>query len=217
MDSATLRRALRLYLIADAGIVPPAELPARVEAALRGGVTIVQLRAKELSTREQLDLARALVSRCRGAGVPFVVNDRVDVALACGADGAHVGHIGEEDLPPDDARRLLGPDAIIGVSLASAREAERAERLGVSYVSAGPMYETRTKTDAGDAAGPELLRLVRRATRLPLVAIGGITARQVAELRAAGAEGVCVASGILRAHDPEAAAREYVANMEVHV
>lgn len=215
MDSGALRRALRLYLIADAGIVPASELVTRVDAAIRGGVTIVQLRAKGMTTRDQLALARALAAVCRPAGVPFVVNDRVDVALAARADGAHVGHIGQEDLPPDDARALLGPEAIVGVSLASGREATLAERLGASYVSAGPMYTTRTKADAGAAVGPALLREVRAATHLPLVAIGGIAAANVRELFAAGADGVCVASGILGAADPEAAARAYIANMEV--
>ncbi|HZP95922.1 MAG TPA: thiamine phosphate synthase [Candidatus Limnocylindria bacterium] len=211
MDSDALRKALRLYLVADAGIVPVAELAPRVAAALRGGVTMVQLRAKERTTREQLDLARALRSLCRTSHVPFVVNDRVDVALASGADGAHVGHIGREDMPPDDARALLGGDAIVGVSVGSADEASEAERLGASYVSAGPMYDTRTKSDAGAAVGPTLLEHARAATRLPLVGIGGITPDRVGALRAAGADGVCVARGILCAPDPAAAAREYIA------
>ncbi len=210
-----LREALRLYLVADTGIVPAAEMRARVAAALRGGVTIVQLRAKDLNTRDQLALARDLAAICRSARVPFVVNDRIDVALAAGADGAHVGHIGQEDLPPEDARALLGPDAIVGVSVGSAGEARRAEELGASYVSAGPMYDTRTKVDAGAAAGPALLERVRAATRLPVVCIGGIAAEHVRALRRAGADGVCVARGILHAADPEAAAREYVEQLEV--
>lgn len=215
MDRDALRSVLRLYLIADAGIVPAAELAARVDSAIRGGVTIVQLRAKDRTTREQLDLARTLCTLCRARGVPFVVNDRADVALAARADGAHVGHIGQEDLPPDDARAILGPDAIVGVSVGSAGEAEHAERLGASYVSAGPMYETRTKSDAGSAVGAALLERVRAATSLPLVAIGGIAPEHVAALRAAGADGVCVARGILCAQDPERAARDYSRQLEV--
>ncbi len=215
MDRDALRKALRLYLIADAGIVPTAELAARVDAAISGGVTIVQLRAKDRTTREQLDLARALGALCRIRRVPFVVNDRVDVALAARADGAHVGHIGQEDMPPDDARAILGPRAIVGVSVGSAGEAEQAERLGASYVSAGPMYETRTKSDAGAAVGAALLERVRASTRLPLVGIGGITPEHVGALRAAGADGVCVARGILSAPDPERAARDYITQLEV--
>src|SRR4030081_3423006 len=116
-DADRLRKALRLYLLADAGLAPPAELVQVVAAALRGGVTAVQLRAKEATTLELLDLARNLNAVCREADVPFIVNDRIAVALAAEADGAHVGHIGEEDLSPHDARRLLGANAIVGVSV----------------------------------------------------------------------------------------------------
>src|SRR5947209_10319956 len=146
-DADRLRAALRLYLLADAGLVPPDRLPEIVSAALRGGVTAVQLRAKSATTLELLELARNLNAICRDANVPFIVNDRVDVALAAEADGAHVGHIGEEDLSPHDARRLLGPKAIVGVSVANPQEARIAASQGASYVSAGPMFATSTKTD----------------------------------------------------------------------
>lgn len=204
-----LRQALRLYLLADTSLVPPDSLPRTVAAAIRGGVSLVQLRAKGLATLQQVALARALGQVCRSAGVPLVVNDRVDVALAAEASGAHVGHIGQEDLLPGDARRLLGPRAILGVSVGSAAEARLAEEAGASYVSAGPMFETSTKADAGPAAGEPLLRAVRAATRLPLVAIGGVTAERAPALYRAGADGVCVGSAILRAPDPEAAARAF--------
>src|SRR5438046_2447575 len=120
LQSDTLRSALRLYLLADAGLVEPDKLPEVVHAAIRGGVTAVQLRAKTATTLELLELARNLNAICREANVPFIINERVDVALAAEADGAHVGHIGEEDLSPHDARRLLGPDAIVGVSVGTA-------------------------------------------------------------------------------------------------
>src|SRR5262245_57905182 len=107
-QSDALRSRLRLYLLADAGLAPPDRLPAIVSAAIRGGAGVVQLRAKGATTLELLTLARTLHGVCQEAGVPFLVNDRVDVALAAFADGAHVGHIGEEDLGPSDARRLLG-------------------------------------------------------------------------------------------------------------
>src|ERR1700687_3824962 len=122
-DADRLRKALRLYLLADVGLAPPAALAKIVAAALRGGVTAVQLRAKTATKLELLELARNLNALCREAHVPFIVNDRVDVALAAEADGAHVGHIGEEDLSPNDARRLLGPTAIVGVSVATPQEA----------------------------------------------------------------------------------------------
>ncbi len=208
-DADRLRAALRLYLLADAGLMPPDKLPDVVAAALRGGVTAVQLRAKAATTLELLELARNLNAVCREANVPFMVNDRVDVALAAGADGAHVGHIGEEDLSPHDARRLLGPDAIVGVSVGTPQEAHMATGQSASYVSAGPMFATSTKSNAGPAAGEGLLRSVRAATGLPLVVIGGITPYNSAALFAAGADGVCVGAAIVRAADPEAVARAF--------
>jgi thiamine-phosphate pyrophosphorylase len=201
---------LRLYLLADTGLVAGDHLPDVVAAAIRGGVTAVQLRAKGATTIEQVRLARRLKPVCQDAGVLFLVNDRVDVALAAEADGAHVGHQGEEDLLPADARRLLGPGAVLGVSVGSAEEAARGEVAGVSYVSAGPMFATTTKSNAGPAAGESLLRVVRTATRLPLIVIGGITAAAAPALFAAGADGVCVGSAILCAPDPERAARAFV-------
>jgi thiamine-phosphate pyrophosphorylase len=213
-DADGLRAALRVYLLADAGLVPAASLPSIVAAALRGGVTAVQLRAKDATTLELLELARNLNALCNQAGVPFIVNDRVDVALAAEADGAHVGHIGEEDLSPHDARHLLGPTAIVGVSVGTGPEAHMATSQGASYVSAGPMFATSTKLNAGPAAGEALLRRVRAATGLPLVVIGGITAQRAGLLYAAGADGVCVGAAIVRAPDPEAAARAFVESFE---
>ncbi len=209
-DSNALRPKLRLYLLADAGLAAPDRLPAIVSAAIRGGVGAVQLRAKGATTLELLALARTLNALCHAADVPFLVNDRVDVALAADADGAHVGHIGEEDLGPQDARRLLGSSAIVGVSVGTPREAQQATAEGASYVSAGPMFTTTTKTNAGPAAGEPLLRSVRAATRLPVVVIGGITPERAAALYAAGADGLCVGAAIVRAEDPEAAARAFV-------
>lgn len=197
---------LRLYLIADTGLVPDERLPAVVAAALRGGVSCVQLRAKAHSTAAQVALARELRAACARAGVPFIVNDRVDVALAAGAEGVHVGHLGQEDLDPADARRLLGPERWVGVSVAGAAEAAAAAARGASYVSAGPMFATATKRDAGPAAGTALLAEVRRATDLPLVAIGGIRPEHAAALYAAGADGLAVGAAILLADDPERAA-----------
>lgn len=213
MTGTALRDALRLYLIADAGLVPPDRLPGVVRAAIAGGVTIVQLRAKSLTTRAQVDLARALRVHCEAARIPLIVNDRADVASASGAAGAHVGHIGEEDLLPSEVTGILGPQAIVGVSVGSAAEAARVR--GAAYLSAGPMFATTTKADAGPAAGPALLRAVRAVTTLPLVAIGGITRGAVAELLEAGADGVCVASGILLAADPGAAARSFAAELGI--
>jgi len=201
-----LRAGLRLYLVADTGLVPPERLVEAVAAALQGGVTAVQLRAKEATMLELLELARAINDLCHTSDVPFVVNERADVALAAEADGVHVGHIGQEDLSPHDARKLLGSDAIVGMSVGSAQEARMATAQGASYVSAGPMFPPSTKASADPAAGDALLRSVRAATRVPLVVIGGITAERAPALYAAGADGVCVGAAILRTPDIEAAA-----------
>lgn len=168
---------------------------------------MVQLRAKSLTTRAQVDLAHALRAHCDAARIPFIVNDRADVASASGAAGVHVGHIGEEDLLPSEALGILGPQAIVGVSVGSAGEALRVS--GAAYLSAGPMYTTATKADAGPAVGPALVRSIRAATALPLVAIGGMTVDHVSEVLQAGADGVCVASAILLAREPRAAAAEF--------
>jgi len=204
-----LRQALRVYLLADTSLLPTDQLTRVVAAAIRGGVTCVQLRAKKETTLRMIELGRELKEVCASSGVPFIVNDRVDVALAVEADGVHVGHLGEEDMSPRDARRLMGYGAIVGVSVGSAEEARTATLQGTGYVSAGPMFETATKTNAGPAQGEPLLRAVRAATPLPLVVIGGITESRARGLYSAGAEGLCIGSAILRAADPEAAARAF--------
>jgi thiamine-phosphate pyrophosphorylase len=208
-----LRDALRLYLIADAGIVAPDRLPHVVRDAIAGGVTMVQLRAKSLGTRAQVELARAVRVHCAAARIPLIVNDRADVASAAGAAGTHVGHIGEEDLLPSEVIGILGPQAIVGVSVGSADEAMRVR--DAAYLSAGPMYATTTKGDAGPAVGPALVRAIRAVTPLPLVAIGGIRRENVAELLGAGADGVCVASAILGAPDPQAAAEAFARELGI--
>ena len=204
-----LKAALRLYLLADTGLVPRERIAEAVAAAIRGGVTAVQLRAKDATTLELMDMARSLREVCDAADIPLLINDRVDVALAADTAGVHVGHIGEEDMSPQDARRLLGPEALIGVSVGSPVEARQAAAAGASYVSAGPMFATSTKANAGPAAGEALLRAVRVACRLPLVVIGGITAERAPALYAAGADGLCVGAAILRAPDVESAARAF--------
>lgn len=209
-EDERVRAALYVYVLADTGLAVRGGLIEATRAALQGGATLVQLRAKVETTLQQIELARALMAVCRESGVPFVVNDRVDVALAAGADGVHVGHMGEEDMLPDDARRLMGDGALIGVSVGSAGEAEEAFRQGADYVSAGPMYGTTTKGNAGPAVGAPLLRAVRAATAGPLVAIGGITVPGVPELLAAGADGVCAGSAVMCAADPESAARAFL-------
>lgn len=195
---------LRLYLVT--GEAPPGGRPLAetVRRAVEGGVTCVQLRAKTASARALLAQARELLALLRPRGVPLIVNDRLDIALAAGADGVHVG---QDDLPCADARRLAPPGFLVGVSVGTAAEALAAAAAGASYLGVSPVFDTPTKRDTPPATGLEGLRRIRAATSLPLVAIGGIHAGNAAAVRAAGADGLAVVSAIMTAADPAAAAR----------
>ncbi len=193
-----------VYLVTDAGLSRGRSSVEVVEAALRGGVTIVQYRDKSASTRRMIEEAQELRRVCRRAGVPFVVNDRLDVALAVDADGVHVG---QDDMPARMARRLLGEGKLLGVSAGSPEEALRAMTDGADYVGASPIFATPTKPDAPPAMGVEGLRHLARAVRVPVVAIGGVSAGNAGTLIAAGAAGVAVVSAIVSADDVEGAAR----------
>ena len=166
---------------------------------------MVQYREKAAPSRTMIEEARELGRRCRAAGVPFIVNDRVDVALAVDADGVHVG---QDDMPAALARRLLGPHRILGVSAVNPEEARRAEADGADYIGASPVFSTPTKTDAPPAMGVEGLRLLVQAVRIPVVGIGGLNAGNAASMIEAGAAGVAVVSALLAAQDVEEAARE---------
>ena len=192
-----------LYLVTDRALARGRPLADVVRAAVAGGVTCVQLREKEASAREFAAAARELVALLRPLGVPLIVNDRIDVALAAGADGVHVG---QQDLSVADARRLGPPGWIVGVSAESVEDAVRAEREGADYVGASPVFATPTKTDHAAPLGLDGLRLLRAAVKLPLVAIGGIHAGNARETVRAGADGLAVVSAIVAADDPRAAA-----------
>lgn len=196
---------LRLYLVTDEALAGGRPLAAVVGAAVDGGVTCVQLRAKTDSARRILEQARELLALLRPRGVPLIVNDRLDIALAAGADGVHVG---QDDLPGAAVRRLAPPGFRIGVSVSTVAEACAAEADGADYLGVSPVFDTPTKRDTPRAAGLEGLRRIRAATRLPLVAIGGIHAGNAAAVRAAGADGLAVVSAIMSAPDPAAAARQ---------
>ena len=196
---------LGLYLVTDERLSRGRATAEIVRAAIRGGIDAVQLRGKDLPAREQLAIGRELRAITRDAGVLFIVNDRVDLALALAADGVHVG---QDDLPAEIVRRLVGPEMIIGVSAATIPEALAARAAGADYLGVGAIYGTATKLDAGAATGSALLGTIAGAVDLPLVAIGGINATNVAEVIAAGAAGAAVVSAIIAADDPEAAARE---------
>jgi thiamine-phosphate pyrophosphorylase len=194
---------LRRQLGTDAALCGTRGVAAVVEAAVRGGVTLVQLREKALATRDFVQRARALKALLGPLGIPLVINDRVDIALAVGADGVHVG---QSDMPPADVRRLL-PHALIGLSIESLDQLPAAERAPIDYFGVSPVFATPTKLDTMPPIGLEGLRAIRAATRRPLVAIGGIEAGNVAAVIAAGADGVAVVSALCTAADPQAAAR----------
>ncbi|MDH4197312.1 MAG: thiamine phosphate synthase [Candidatus Aminicenantes bacterium] len=193
-----------LYFVADVSAAGSRDIVALVEAAVEGGVTAVQLRAKDLETRDLLDLARRLVERLAKRRVPLLVNDRVDVALASGAAGVHLG---QDDLPPADARRLLGRGRIIGLSANTLREAQAAEAAGADYIGLGPVYATATKITALPILGAEGLGGIRAKVKLPIIGIGGVNETNARPLVEAGASGVAVVSAIMDAPDPAAAAR----------
>jgi thiamine-phosphate pyrophosphorylase len=200
-----------LYVLTDRraaekrGVAGERALPDVVRAAIRGGATVIQLRDKGACTRDLIELGRALLVVTRPAGVPLIVNDRIDVALAIDAEGVHVG---QDDMPAPLARRLLGPDRILGVSAGTVEEALQAQRDGADYLGTGDVYGTPTKADAGVPIGVAGLAEVVRAVSIPVVAIGGIKPDNAAAALQAGASGIAVISAVIGAPDPEAAARQ---------
>ena len=193
-----------LYLVTDPELARGRVLTDLVVAAVRGGLTLVQLRDKHADGRALLETARALKAVLDPQGVPLIVNDRADVAHAAGA-GCHVG---QSDLPAAAARAILGPDAILGISIDAASQARALDPALVDYVAYGPFAATATKSDAGGPIGVEGLSAARKLTLLPLIAIGGIDAQNVAAAVRAGADGIAVVSAIVAAADPEGASRE---------
>jgi thiamine-phosphate diphosphorylase len=173
-------------------------------AAIEGGATVIQLRDKTASTRALIEVGCALRRLTHARSVLLIVNDRVDVALAIDADGAHVG---QDDMPAALARQLLGPERILGVSAGSLVEAAAAVAGGADYLGVGPIYATRGKADAGPPTGPELVRELATHHPTPLVAIGGITEANASEVIHAGAVGVAVITAVVAADDIAAAAR----------
>jgi len=201
---------LSLYLVTDRRQTRGRTLIDTVHAALDGGARAVQLREKDLLGAELLRLATELRDLTVRYGAAFFVNDRVDVALAAGADGVHLG---QNAIPPVTARRLLGSDRLIGVSTHTSAEVARAIEAGADFVVFGPVYWTPSKTPFGAPRGLEELASITACAQVPVLAIGGISAERVADVRSAGASGVAVISAIMSAEDPCRAARELRAAM----
>lgn len=184
----------KIYPITDRGIsgISHAE---QVEKLIQGGATLIQLREKNLSPRDFCESAATAIAIARPCGVRIIINDRVDIALAVKADGVHLG---QDDLPPEEARRILGPDSIIGFSTHSLDQAAAALRLAVDYVAIGPVFPTRTKENPANIVGIEGVSAVKKAVGdFPLVAIGGINSSNVRAVLNAGADSAALISGLL--------------------
>ena len=194
-----------LYLVTDRSLAKGRSMAEIVREAVAGGVTCVQLREKRCGTRELLEEARAAKAALQGTGVPLIVNDRVDVALAVGAEGVHVG---QGDMPIGDVRGLAPKGWIVGVSAESVEDAVRAEFEGADYVGASPVFATATKADHAAPLGLDGLMRMRASVKIPIVAIGGIHAGNAREVVRAGADGLATVSAIVAAESPRAAAAE---------
>jgi len=195
---------LSLYIVTDevlSGGLPHAVVAQR---AVDGGATVIQLRDKTRSGRELIRTGMEICTITRGAGITFIVNDRLDVALSCGADGVHLG---QGDLRCDTARQLAPPGFVIGVSVGSVGEAVEAEQAGADYVAVSPVFDTGSKRDAGPGHGLLLLKKVRSAVGIPVIAIGGIGPGNAGQVIDAGADGIAVISAVVSQPDIAAAAR----------
>ncbi len=199
------REALRLYAVTDrAWSADEDALMGQIEAAVRGGAGVVQLREKRLDHDAFLAEAKRFTALCRRLGAVSIINDSVEIALASGADGVHVG---QSDLEAGRARALLGPDKIVGVSAHSPGEARRALAAGADYLGCGAAFLTGTKSDAKPIS-KETIRAVTAAVDIPVVAIGGVSRENILELKGLGLAGAAVVSGIFGQRDIESAARE---------
>ena len=194
---------LSLYLVTDRGLSLGRSTVDIVRAAVAGGVTCVQLREKECSTRQFVAEARAVRELLAGTGIPLIINDRIDVALAVGADGVHLG---QTDMHIADARRVVGCSMLIGISAECVEDAVRAQAEGADYIGISPVFSTPTKTDTAPALCLDGVALIRAAVSLPLVGIGGIGPGNAAEVIRAGCDAVAVVSAIVSALNPREAA-----------
>ncbi len=198
------RRHMLLYAVTDRAWTGKQSLYEQVEAALKGGVTCVQLREKDLDKAHFLQEAKALCTLCKAYQVPFIVNDDVEIAIACGADGIHVG---QEDMQAGQVRRQVGEGMILGVSVHNVAEALEAVQNGADYVGVGAVFPTTTKADV-DQMSPQTLRAIREAVTVPIVAIGGIHQDNLLTLAGSGVDGVALVSAIFSAPDIQSACRE---------
>lgn len=209
-NTACREEDLLLYAVTDRSWLGGHTLYEQAERALKGGVTFVQLREKTLDEAAFLEEAKEIQKLCARYGVPFVINDNVEIAAAIGADGVHVG---QSDMEAGDVRRRLGPDKIIGVSAQTAEQALRAQEHGADYLGVGAVFPTGSKADATEVSR-ETLEEICRAVDIPVIAIGGIGRENVMELKGSGICGIAVISAIFAQKDIEAAAAELKKRVE---
>jgi thiamine-phosphate pyrophosphorylase len=200
-----------LYLVTDRPLCLGRDLIQVVKEAVAGGVTLVQLREKNASTREFLEIAVEIRKILQGTSVPLIINDRIDIALALNAEGVHLGN---SDMPYEKAREILGPDKIIGLSAESVKDAMAASRLGADYLGVSPIFTTPTKSELETGLGLEGLREIRRVSELPLVAIGGMNVSNCRAAVESGADGIAVVSAICSVPDPGLAARALLSEVK---
>jgi thiamine-phosphate pyrophosphorylase len=193
-----------VYLVTDRGILDGRDLFKAVEDAIQGGASLIQLREKDISSRGFYDLAMQMKKLVNSYNVPLIINDRLDIALAVGADGLHIG---QDDLPLGIARKILGPDKIIGYSVSNLEEALYGEKNGADYLGAGPAYATGSKADAGAPIGLDNIKMIKESVSIPVVAIGGVSIANLIEVRDSGVDGVSVISAILGSQNITEAAK----------
>lgn len=208
IESEKLRQFLKLYVIPDSAVGAPRSLLEQTRLALAGGARMIQLREKHTSSLDMFRDAKELLRLCHDNGALLIVNDRLDIAMAVGADGVHLG---QEDLPPVMARRLA-PQMIIGATAHTPAEARQAVADGADYLGVGAVFPTGSKSNI-HLIGLPGLKAVCDAVRLPIVGIGGITATTASQVIAAGADGCAVIAGVVARADPESAAREILSAM----
>ncbi len=199
-----------IYLVT--GDCPFHDLDFVVAQAARAGVCAVQLREKTADTKTFLARARRLKQILSGTGIPLIINDRLDIALACGAEGVHIG---QSDMPYADARKLMGENALIGLSVETWEEVEEAQSLDLAYIGVSPVFSTPTKTDTKTPWGLDGLARIRAFSRHSLVAIGGLNTANTADTILSGADAVAVVSAICSAEDPYAASRDLIRKFEI--
>ena len=196
---------LDLYVITDEGVSGNLSHAEIAKKAIAGGADVIQLRDKGCGCKELLRIGRVIREITRKTGTLFIVNDRLDVALACGADGVHLG---QDDIGVGVARQIAPPGFILGVSVGTLEEAVRAERDGADYVAISPLFPTTSKNDAGPGYGLKALREIRQNVSVPIIAIGGVNRDNVNDVMAAGADGIAVISAVVGSPDIMKAARE---------